>query len=62
MEFVILMKLFIRREGLSFAIWFDIIESAFGENIHKSVKIFANVRQLMFFVLKLAWIRIEYIV
>ena len=39
---------FIRREGLSFAIWFDIVESAFGENIHMTVKIFANVHQLMF--------------
>ena len=34
---------FIRREGLSLAIWFDIVESAFGENIHTTVKIFANV-------------------
>ena len=39
---------FIRREGLPFAIWFDIVESAFGENIHMTVKIFANVHQLMF--------------
>ena len=39
---------FIRREGLSLAIWFDIVESAFGENIHMTVKIFANVHQLMF--------------
>ena len=39
---------FIRREGLSFAIWFDIVESAFGENIHMTVKIFANVHQLLF--------------
>ena len=38
---------FIRREGLSLAIWFDIAESAFGENIHMTVKIFANVHQLM---------------
>ena len=51
---------FIRREGLSIAIWFDIVESAFGENIHMTVKIFANVHQLMFLVLKLVWIRIEY--
>ena len=51
---------FIRREGLSLAIWFDIVESAFGENIHMTVKIFATVHQLMFFVLKLVWIRIEY--
>ena len=28
---------FIRREGLSLAIWFDIVESAFGENIHMTV-------------------------
>ena len=49
---------FIRREGLSLAIWFDIVE--FRENIHMTVKIFANVHQLMFSVLKLVWIRIEY--
>ena len=49
---------FIRREGLSLAIWFDIVE--FRENIHVTVKIFANVHQLMFLVLKLVWIRIEY--
>ena len=49
---------FIRREGLSLAIWFDIVE--FRENIHMTVKIFANVHQLMFLVLKLVWIRIEY--
>ena len=30
------------------------------ENIHMTVKIFANVHQLMFLVLKLVWIRIEY--
>ena len=48
---------FIRREGLSLAIWFDIVESAFGENVHMTVKI---VHQLMFLVLKLVWIRIEY--
>ena len=51
---------FIRREGLSLAIWFDIVESAFGENIHMTVKIFANVHHLMFLILKLVWIRIEY--
>ena len=51
---------FIRREGLSLAIWFDIVESAFGENIHMTVKTFANVHPLMFLVLKLVWIRIEY--
>ena len=51
---------FVRREGLSLAKWFDIVESAFGENIHMTVKIFANVHQLMFLVLKLVWIRIEY--
>ena len=49
---------FIRREGLSLAIWFDIVE--FRENMHMTVKIFANVHQLMFLVLKLVWIRIEY--
>ena len=50
---------FIRREGLSLAIWFDIVE--FRENIHMTVKIFANVHQfMMFLVLKLVWIRIEY--
>ena len=49
---------FIRREGLLLAIWFDIVE--FRENIHTTVKIFANVHQLMFLVLKLVWIRIEY--
>ena len=48
---------FIRREGLSLSIWFDIVE--FRENIHMTVKIFANVHQLMFLVLKLVWIRIE---
>ena len=37
---------------------FDIVE--FRENIHMTVKIFANVHQLMFLVLKLVWIRIEY--
>ena len=47
---------FIRREGEP--IWFDIVE--FRENIHMTVKIFANVHQLMFLVLKLVWIRIEY--
>ena len=36
---------FVRREGLSLAIWFDIVESAFGENIHMTVKNFANVHQ-----------------
>ena len=49
---------FIRREGLSLAIWFDIVE--FRENTHMTVKIFANVHQLMFLVLKVVWIRIEY--
>ena len=49
---------FIRREGLSLAIWFDIVE--FRENMHMTVKIFTNVHQLMFLVLKLVWIRIEY--
>ena len=49
---------FIRREGLSLSIWFDIVE--FRESIHMTVKIFANVHQLMFLVLKLVWIRIEY--
>ena len=34
---------FIRREGLSLSIWFDIVE--FRENIHMTVKIFANVHQ-----------------
>ena len=47
---------FIRREGLSLAIWFDIVE--FRENIHMTVKIFANVHQLILLVLKLVWIRI----
>ena len=58
---------FIRREGLSLirllygSISFDIVESAFGENIHMTtVKIFANVHQLMFVVLKPVCIRIEY--
>ena len=33
---------FIRRDGLSLAIWqlFDIVQSAFGENIDMTVKIF----------------------
>ena len=44
---------FIRREGLSLAMWFDIVE--FRENILMAVKIFANVHQLMFLVLKLVW-------
>ena len=30
------------------------------KNTHMTVKIFANVHQLMFLVLKLVWIRIEY--
>ena len=38
--------------------WFDIVESA--ENIHMTVKIFANVHQFMFLVLKLVCKRIEY--
>ena len=38
----------------------DIVQSAFGENIYMTFKIFANVHQLMFLVLKLVWIRIEY--
>ena len=42
---------FIRREGLSLPIWFDIVE--FRENIHMTVNIFANVHQLMFLVGKL---------
>ena len=33
------------KDYLSLAIWFDIVESAFGENIHMTVKIFANVDQ-----------------
>ena len=37
---------------------FDIVE--FRKNIHMTVKIFANVHQLMFLVLKLVWIRIEH--
>ena len=44
---------FIRRDGLSLAIWFDIVQSAFGENINTTVKSFAYVHQLMFSVLKL---------
>ena len=60
MEFVRNYYDFIRREGLSLAIWFDIVESVFGENIHMTVKIFANTHQLMFLVIKLVWIRIEY--
>ena len=60
MEFVIIIYDFIRREGLSLAKWFGIVESAFGENIQMTVKIFANVHQLMFLVRKLVWIRIEY--
>ena len=58
MEFVANYYDFIRREGLSLAMWFDIVKSAFGENIPMTVKIFANVHQLMFFVQKLAWIRV----
>ena len=58
MAFVIIIYDFIRHEGLSLAIWFDIVE--FRENIHMTVKIFANVHQLMFLVQKLVWIRIEY--
>ena len=58
MAFVLNYYDFIRREGLSLAIWFDIVE--FRENIHMTVKIFANVHQLMFLVLKLVWIPIEY--
>ena len=57
MEFVILFDV---KDYRLHAIWFDIVESAFGEIIHMTVKIFANVLQLMFVVLKLVWIRIEY--
>ena len=39
---------------------YDIFDFAFGENIHMTVKIFANVHQLMFLILKLVWMRIEY--
>ena len=53
---------FIQREGLSLAIWFNIVESAFGENIRMTVNIFANVHQLMFLVLKLVWIRTDSLV
>ena len=60
MEFVIIMILFDIKDYRLLAIWFDIVESAFGENIHVTVKIFANVHQLMFLVLKLVCIRIEY--
>ena len=57
MAFVI-MILFDVKDYRALAIWFDIVE--FRENIHMTVKIFANVHQLMFLVLKLVWIRIEY--
>ena len=57
MEFVIIMIFFDVKDYR--LLWFDIVESAFGKNRHTTVKIFANVHQLMFFVLKLAWIRIE---
>ena len=61
MALVIIMILFdVKDHRLLYGsiIWFDIVE--FRENIHMTVKIFANVRQLMFLVLKLVWIRIEY--
>ena len=57
MEFVIIMILFDVKDYRSLALWFDIGESAFGENIYMTVKIFATKARL---VLKLVWIRIEY--
>ena len=59
MEFVIIMILF---DVKDYRLLYGSIsnESAFGENIHMTVKIFANVLQLMFLVLKLVSIRIEY--
>ena len=60
MEFVIIMILFDVKDYRLLYGSISIVESAFGENIHKTVKIFANVHQLMFLVLKLVWIRIEY--
>ena len=48
----------IRMAFVIIMILFDIVE--FRENIHMTVNIFANVHQLMFFVLKLVWIHIEY--
>ena len=50
MEFVIIMILFDVKD----------LSLEFRENIHMTVKIFANVHQLMFLVIKLVWIRIEY--
>ena len=50
MAFVIIMILFDVKDYRLHAIWFDIVE--FRENIHMTVKIVANVHQLMFLVLK----------
>ena len=60
MAFVMIMILFdVKDYRLLYIVdIFDIVE--FRENIHMTVKIFANVYQLMFLVLKLVWIRIEY--
>ena len=59
MEFVSIMILFDVKE---YRLLYGSISlsSDFRENIHMTVKIFANVHQLMFLVLKLVWIRIEY--
>ena len=58
MEFVIIMILFDVKDYRLLYGSISIVE--FRENIHMTVKIFANAHQLMFLVRKLVWIRIEY--
>ena len=58
MAFVIIMILFDVKDYRLLYGSIYIVE--FRENIHMTVKIFANVHELMFLVQKLVWIRIEY--
>ena len=58
MAFVIIMILFDVKDYRLLYGSISIVE--FRENIHMTVKILANVHQLMFLVRKLVWIRIEY--
>ena len=58
MEFVIIMILFDVTDYRLLYVLFDIVQSAFGENINMTFKIFAYVHHLMFSVLKLVWIPI----
>ena len=57
MEFVIIMILF---DVKDYRLLYGSISLSPHSRIHMTVKIFANVHQLMFLVLKLVWIRIEY--